>query len=155
MGTTSYHWYITRSIERMLTVFHHFYQFYSGYVGTLVRFLPVDVEVAQTWCSKLTILTIKRLQFIMNLTDVLPQIDGSHEGFLTSVALVLFPGIRVQPVEILAHWVGLDLRLSVPAIRVEYSRSEIQSISLTPALLCHKDLRSPDDRFFLCKSLYN
>ena len=104
-----------------------------------MRFHPVYVEVTHSPASELTILTIERLQFVMNLTDVLPQIDRSHEGFLTSVTLMLFPGIRVQPVEILAHWVGLDLRLSVPAIRVEYSRSETRNMSLTPALSCQKE----------------
>ena len=55
-----------------------------------MRFHPVYVEVTHSPASELTILTIERLQFVMNLTDVLPQIDGSHEGFLTSVTLMLY-----------------------------------------------------------------
>ena len=88
-------------------------------VGEAVAFLSVRVEIINPRTLEVTNFASERLQFVMNLTDVLPQIDWSHEGFLTSVTLMLFPGIRVQPVEILAHWVGLDLRLSVPAIRVE------------------------------------
>ena len=78
-----------------------------------MRLHPVNVEVAHSAALELTILTVERLQFVMDLTDVLPQIDWSHEGLLASVALVLLTGVVGHPVEILSHGVCPHFGLSV------------------------------------------
>ena len=74
-----------------------------------MRLHPVDVEVAHSAALELTILTVERLQLVVDLADVLPQINGSHEGLLTPVALVLLTGVVGHPVEILSYGVRLDL----------------------------------------------
>ena len=61
----------------------------------------MNVEVAEGCGSKLTNFTVERLQFIMNLTDVLPEITGSSEGFLTCLTLVL--SCLVRPSEVFPH----------------------------------------------------
>ena len=87
----------------MLPSFHHFYQCYFGYALSRVGFLPMNVEVAESCGSKLTNFTVERLQFIMNLTDVLPEITGSSKGFLTCLTLVLPFFYHVRPIEVIAH----------------------------------------------------
>ena len=87
----------------MLSSFHHFYQCYFGYAWSRVGVLPMNVEVAEGCGSKLTNFTVERLQFIMNLTDVLPEITGSSEGFLTCLTLVLFFCFLVYPPEVFPH----------------------------------------------------
>ena len=85
-----------------------------------MRFSSVNVEVTHCAAPELTILAIKRLQFVVNLADVLPQIHRSHEGLLTSVTLVLLPGVVVHPVEILSHGVGLHLGFSIRILGVRH-----------------------------------